>query len=322
MTFRPVFISGCDRSGTTMLGDMLGNTESAITTPESQFFHDMIIHFHLEAFASPVEAADWLLDHFRFAAWGMQAEMDKLTAVIHLDNPRKTMEGILSLYLELVRPKKARATVWVDHTPDNFKYYTLLKPLFPDAKYIHIIRDGRAVCESFKKLDWGPNNAYSCSRHWAERLQQALIVEYAEGDNCRRVFFEDLVTEPEKNLNELCEFAGLPYSDEMVNGGGLIKPGFTEAQHQLVGKRPLAAKAHAWRTQLSQQELRDFESYPFSQLLLQKLHYPLFFDAPPELSKIRILNRYCHEFVCYIRNRNRHRSMEDRVVDSYQHGTG
>ncbi|WP_136806942.1 sulfotransferase family protein [Desulfosediminicola flagellatus] len=318
MNFRPVFISGCDRSGTTMLGDMLGCTEQTITTPESQFFHEMLLHFQLEAFSSPEEVAHWLVDNFRFAAWGLQASEKELAEVINIDKPRETIEGIIRLYLMRVQPGKTQAGVWIDHTPDNFKYYALLKSVFPDARFIHIIRDGRAVCDSFRHLDWGPNNAYSASRHWAERLQQALIVEFVESDNCQRVFFEKLVKDPEKNLEELCIFADIPYTDTMVNGGGLVIPGFTETQHKLVGKRPQASKADAWRANLSQQELRDFESYPFSRLLLEKLGYDLTFDQMPTLSRTRILTRYCHEFVCYLRNRNRHRNMENNVVSSYQ----
>ncbi len=43
MNYRPIFIAGCDRSGTTLLGDLLGNSRWSITTPESQFIHDLLI---------------------------------------------------------------------------------------------------------------------------------------------------------------------------------------------------------------------------------------------------------------------------------------
>jgi hypothetical protein len=48
----------------------------------------------------------------------------------------------------------------------------------------------------------------------------------------------------------------------MVNGGGLVLPGFTSSQHKLVGKRPQISKANAWRKKLSQQELLDLKATP------------------------------------------------------------
>ncbi len=239
MNFRPIFIGGCDRSGTTMLGDMLGNTRWTITTPESQFIHEMILHYQLGTFDTPKEVAEWLIEHFRFAAWGLQTSKDELEKLIDMEKPRDTIERIISLYVKQVHPGKVKADVWVDHTPDNFKYYAIIKSLFPEARFVHIVRDGRAVCASIKHLDWGPNNAYSASRYWAERLQQALTVESAEADNCQRIYFEELVSEPEHSLKHLCSLIDIPYKDEMVDGGGLVVPDFTSSQHKLVGKRPL-----------------------------------------------------------------------------------
>jgi hypothetical protein len=46
--------------------------------------------------------------------------------------------------------------------------------------------------------------------------------------------------------------------------------------------------------------------------------YDLIFTQTPKLSKFRILNRYCHEFICYLRNRARHRKMEEQVSNTYQ----
>jgi hypothetical protein len=47
MNYRPVFIGGCDRSGTTLLGNLLGCSPWALTTPESQFMHELLLHLKL-----------------------------------------------------------------------------------------------------------------------------------------------------------------------------------------------------------------------------------------------------------------------------------
>jgi len=314
MNYRPVFIAGCDRSGTTLLGDLLGSSHWTITTPESQFVHELLLHLQLSSFETPRAATHWLLNHFRYAAWDLRLNADELENLLQLDNPRATIEAIVHQYVKQTHPEKVNADVWIDHTPDNFKYYSQLKSIFPEARFIHIVRDGRAVCASIRPLEWGPNNAYTASRHWAERLQQALIVESAEADNCYRVRYEDLITHPEKTLRQLCEFIEFPFDKAMINGGGLAVPEFTRTQHNLVGQAPKAEKSNQWRKKMSQQDLRDFESYPLSHLLLEKMGYQNEFSHPPKLTTLHTLNCYCHEFIFYLINRLRHRRMEQSVV--------
>jgi hypothetical protein len=190
----------------------------------------------------------------------------------------------------------------------------MLKRLFPEARYIHIVRDGRAVCASIKPLDWGPNNAYTASRHWAQRLQEGLAVEVAEDTNCLRVHYEDLLDDPAGTLRRLCEYIDMPFEAGMLAGGGLQLPEFTTGQHSLVGRPLDPTRADRWRRLLSHQEVRDFESYPLAYTLLNQMGYTPSHPAPPVLSSLRVLRCYCHEFVNYLRNRRRHLRMESRTV--------
>jgi hypothetical protein len=314
MNYRPVFIAGCDRSGTTLLGDLLGNSRWSVTTPESQFLHDLLIQLQVKSFATTIAAARWLSQHFRFAAWGLPLNDQELATLIDLEHPRVTIENLIRCYVAHTHPDKTGADIWIDHTPDNFKYQTMLKRLFPEARYIHIVRDGRAVCASIKPLDWGPNNAYTASRHWAQRLQEGLAVEVAEDTNCLRVHYEDLLDDPAGTLRRLCEYIDMPFEAGMLAGGGLQLPEFTTGQHSLVGRPLDPTRADRWRRLLSHQEVRDFESYPLAYTLLNQMGYTPSHPAPPVLSSLRVLRCYCHEFVNYLRNRRRHLRMESRTV--------
>jgi len=312
------FIGGCDRSGTTLLGDLLGSSRWAITAPESQFMHELLIHLKLGSFKTSQDAAHWLQDNFRFAAWGLELATDELEQLLTLAHPRRALEAIVERYAKQYHPHKSNADMWVDHTPDNFNYQPMLKTLFPEARFIHIVRDGRAICASIKDLDWGPNNAYTASRHWANRLQQALTIESAEGDNCYRVHYEDLVTNPRAVMIELCNFIDIPFDESILAGGGLTLPEFTRSQHRLVGQAPQPNKAEQWKEKLSRQALREFDSYPFSRVLLENMGYPLTFAELPKLTTLHTLSCYCHEFICYLFHRLRHRRMERRVVKAYR----
>lgn len=315
-TIRPVFIAGCDRSGTTMLGDMLGAGAGAFATPESQFLHEFAPLLHLGAFANREEAAGWLAGHFRFATWEM-GDAETLAELIDLGNPRATMENLLHRYLAITGGD-TQADTWVDHTPDNFKHYAVLKALYPDARFVHIVRDGRDVFNSLRPLDWGPNNAYMGTRHWAERLQQALAVELAEGDNCLRVRYEDILRNPERELARIAAFAGIPYEDAMVCGGGLLLPGFTRDQHRLVGSRPDASRIAQWCDRMSAREVAEFEAYPWSRTLLQRFGYRLVTAQPARVGACTKMWRYLQDFLLYGIHRWRHRNMEQKLLDTAQ----
>ena len=56
--------------------------------------------------------------------------------------------------------------IWVDHTPQNLIHAKLLVDLFPDARMIHIVRDGRAVANSLMRVDRGPNNIEDAANFW------------------------------------------------------------------------------------------------------------------------------------------------------------
>jgi hypothetical protein len=295
-TYRPIFISGCDRSGATLLGNMLGNSRWSVTTPESQFFHELLIQSNLGSFCSPEVAATWLLDHFRFGAWGIPLQVRELAQLIDLEEPRTTIENLIHSYMQHTHPDKHNADVWIDPTPDSFKHYAMLKHYFPEARFIHIVRDGRAVFDSIKALDWGPNNAYMGSRHWAALLRDAMAVEVAEGSNCLRVRFEDLLSDQEGMLRRICNFADLPFEDSLLD-------------------KPLAAsRVEPSPHQLNSAEIRDFESYPLAHKFLTCMGYRSKFEVPPRVSSLRVFGRYCHDFVHCLLHRKRHKAMERRAV--------
>ncbi len=316
MSYRPLFIGGCDRSGTTMLGDILGATAQSFATPESQWVHQLAPRLHLDAFADNAAMLDWLCDEFRFAVWGLQRGRDLEELALPLDDARGCIEAILQQYLARNLPAKSGAQVWVDHTPDNVRYYPLLRKLFPDARYVHIVRDGRAVYQSVRDLDWGPNNAYMGTRFWSERLEQALGVELAEGENCLRVRYEDILRDPGNEIARICRFAQLPYDEKMLSGGGVILPGFTRGQHELVGRPPDASRLDAWRSRLRRREIDDFEAWPASRLFLQKLGYDLDTPAPVQRGALYVAWCYVQDFGLYLYHRQRHRRMEQATLST------
>jgi hypothetical protein len=157
--------------------------------------------------------------------------------------------------------RKEEATVWVDHTPTNFRRASTLIEMFPEARFIHLVRDGRAVAASLMKLDWGPNNAFDAAQYWMARCGPGLAAESRFGrDRVLRVRYEDLVSQTEPTLRRVASFADLEYESGMTEGLGLRPGRYSEQQHRLVGTPPDSSRVDRWRGTLKPRQVEVFEA--------------------------------------------------------------
>lgn len=265
-----VFIGGCQRSGTTLLGSILGSHPDVICTPESIFKFSYLEQESLSENDILNLCADWT-----YKIWGVD-NFDAGSGRI----------GIKELMLKLVQHYagvhgKAGAKLWVDHTPGNLFYTSAMNVRFSDAKYIHIVRDGRAVSASIKKLDWGLHTISAISNMWKDRVFHALSAERMLGEErILQVRYEDLTTSPEAVMGKICSFIGLEFIPSMIAGNGFVVPRFTKSQHQLVGCRPDSSRNDKWKQELSSREVEIFEYH--CGLLLRNLGYPPLFGLTPK----------------------------------------
>lgn len=253
---KPVFIGGCDRSGTTMLGAMLGMHTECLTVPESQFKIDVLRNVNLnEDKANLLSVLNMIKKHPRFRLWSLDIDS---TPISEDTSCSQLIEWIVKKYGEKVGKETCR--VWVDHTPANIRYGTTLLNLFPEAKMVHIVRDGRAVASSIMRLDWGPNTIIEAARWWVEKVGYGLAAESSWGSQIIRLKYEDLVSEPEHTLKTLCAFLNIDYQASMVAGHGFKVPAYTAKQHVLVGKKPDVKRVNAWKEELTPRQVEIFES--------------------------------------------------------------
>ena len=298
---RQIFIGGCSRSGTTLLGAMLGVASQVICTPES--------HFKIDVLRSPArqgervdlrQAMALIQRHWRFKIWAYDVDA---TAVPY-DQLRDSYACLLNYlaggYARFLG--KPQAAIWVDHTPENVSYAHTLRQLFPQAKFIHIVRDGRGVAASILPLDWGPNSIEKAARWWLRMVSFGLSAETAYGpENVIRVRYEDLVTQPESTLQQLCAFLEVEYQPEMVLASGFKPPRYTRRQHTFIGRRPDPAVAHRWRDKLSPRDTEIFEylTRDFLNHLGYELLYGFEAQAPSfwELQKGKVAELFRGEIV-------------------------
>ena len=253
----PVFIGGASRSGTTLLGTMLGSSCDAVAVPEARFKWTLLASMKdgSDSVVLPSAirqlSADWKFGQWRIALPAASETAGEEARYGDL------LRCLARQYAERVGKPDARA--WVDHTPGNVKYMARLGRVLPDARFVHLIRDGRAVASSLLPLDWGPNDVFEAAHLWMAKVGMGLAACSALGDRAMSVRYEDLVYEPHATLKQLCGFLGLTYDDGMVARRDFELPGYTAEQHALVTGLPDPSRAERWRTLLSSKQVEAFE---------------------------------------------------------------
>jgi hypothetical protein len=283
---RQVFIGGCGRSGTTLLGAMLGAHSDCICPPESHFKISVLRACGWDRDQIDVRAAlNLIRRHWRFKIWELDIDPAEVPREELGTSYPRLLEWIVARYAE--RLGKTGASTWVDHTPANIRQAPTLLELFPQAKVVHIVRDGRAVAGSIMPLDWGPNTAIKAARWWLDAVAYGLALETLLGEGqIVRVRYEDLVRAPEETLRRLCGYLGIDYQPHMVQADGFRPPRYTVRQHALIGKGPHAGQATRWETRLTPRQVEIFESLTHD--FLNCLGYPLRYGVkarPPSLAE-------------------------------------
>jgi hypothetical protein len=279
---RPILIGGCSRSGTTLLGSMLGAHPACLCVPESQFKTEVLPYL-----SGPVSevAAQELWDAIRasrrYRIWDLALGANALPGGGAGLSYAELLEWIVREYGRSAGKEGWRT--WVDHTPDNAEFAAHLFAHFPDAKLVHLVRDGRAVTASVLPLDWGPNTTIKSVHWWIEKLAFGLAAEARWPERVTRVRYEDLLRDPEAELRRICAFAGIAYDPAVLEATGFRVPAYTAGQHQLVGSRIDSGRAEAWRQKLRPRQIEGFEAVardvltylgyePVHGLLARRLH--------------------------------------------------
>lgn len=168
---------------------------------------------------------------------------------------------------------------WGDKTPMYMRHLPLLERLFPEARYVHLIRDGRDAALSFLEMPDGvvtktwahPKTAADFACQWRTEVEAAQALGGRVGSRYLEVCYEELVESPERHLERISEFAGLSYDPAMLGYAGQVD--LTGKPHQQSLGRPPTPGLRNWRRDLAGDDVRGFEAVAGE--LLQSLGYEL-----------------------------------------------
>jgi hypothetical protein len=160
-----------------------------------------------------------------------------------------------------------------------------LHALWPHAKFVHIIRDGRDVCLSVlnwnkaertvgRYASWEEDPISTTALWWERKVRKAREDGAALGPGLyQEMHYEDLVEDPERECKRLCEFLGVAYDDAMIRfAEGKTKTDLPNARK--TPKKawlPITSGMRNWRTEMPVKDVERFEAAAGN--LLEELGY-------------------------------------------------
>lgn len=219
-----VFLCGALRSGTTLLALMLGGHPSLVRAGEMDFL--------LECPRSADGAPD--VEAYRSA---LASDRIFLESGVRIDE-RLSHDDLVRSFVDQKREPGKRLVVTVH------RHFTRIPSLFPDARYIHLLRDPRDVARSSIKMGWA-GNVYFGIDHWIDSEAEFKALEReADPEKIITVQYKNLVLDPEGELSRLSAFIGAPYD-----------PGMLRYHETSTYDPPDSSHLDAWKKKLSPEEI-------------------------------------------------------------------
>jgi hypothetical protein len=241
MATPPIFVIGCPRSGTTLLSELLAKTrwgspvETHFITKYQKRLHD---YGDLSEFANFSHLVQDILKERPVMQWGMEVDIQ----AFYEQMPDFSFASICD---QVVRQRKGKE--WGDKTPHYITELKILTALFPESKYLYIVRDGRDVALSLLQKPWGPNNVHGCAHYWAACNQESeALSELRKRKQVYQLRYEDLLDTPQTVIAQVFDFLG--------------EPPLSEADMAATCSPIKAGNYGKWQKRMTAEQIRLFET--------------------------------------------------------------
>lgn len=218
-SFQPFFLVGCSRSGTTLLQSLLAAHPQITSFNESHFYHFMVpLKYEPKRYALQL-ASKQLKSHIKqyFEQEINRPELLKYFPTLPV------MRWQSNAFIKAMKylTQEQGNHVFLEKTPDHIYYIHNIVKLVPNAKFIHIIRNGSEVIASLYEAThkypqpWGGARSLDlCIDNWLKAIK--ITQDYMNEPNHIVVAYQNLVNNPEATLEKLCEFMELNFDQKML----------------------------------------------------------------------------------------------------------
>ena len=274
------FVVGVARSGTTLLRLMLDAHPELAIPPETHFIPKLakaLEETPAESDAERRHRAHMLItDHRRWPDFGLDAdELGERFEAAEPFDAGAAMRAFYGLYAE--RHGKSR---WGDKSPSYVRRMRRVHAVLPEARFVHLIRDGRDVALSQLEVHHGADEVTEAAADWVAGIEKARRAS-RRLDGYLELRYEDLVSAPEPLLRRVCELVELDFDPAMLDyhrdaeermaetirefdrgagGGTAISAEQRAAQHANVSKPPQRERAGRWRRDMTPEQVAAFEA--------------------------------------------------------------
>ena len=299
------------RSGTKLLRDLLNqNPDIGIPISESHFIPYMVERFGNPPNLNQADRFDAFFDELTRTNfyWNEARIGHQLQKQDFRGTQNESLDGQMSSAVDLTSwgpifehilrfcaPNGRNADfIWGDKTPIYLRHLRLLQELYPDACFLHIIRDPRDYCLSVRK-SWG-KSLQRAAHEWHATLNLVQETKQILGTQYMEVRYEDLVQNSEDVLKTICHFLECSFIPDMLFLNRETENlGDTQGQFEIV-----ESNAHKYRTQLTQNEIVRIEEivYPIATELGYRMEYAA---GPRPLTALELKAHTLYDMLASIR---------------------
>ena len=261
----PIFVVGASRSGTTLLRLIL-NAHPSIAMPDELSYFTLFkrVPTPWNTTLDP-RLYGTLIDRFL-------AQNEPVLSGVDLGQLRiAMMEGPPTIRTPYAKALDAWAAAegkpcWGEKTPHNVFYVPELYAMFPEARFVHMVRDPRAVVHSMNNFRRCSSNTVANAGNWRTFMERgaAVLERTVPASQRTTLHFEALTSTPEPVLLQLCNFLQIPFNPDMLafheRAGDYMHPVYTKLGGAQTVTKPINTKTKArWQTEMASIDVATVE---------------------------------------------------------------
>ena len=255
---KPLILLGVSRSGTTLLRVVLDRSPG-LAIPDESFFVPLLARrsgrtIDAERFLDDVSRIPTIRD------WGLTSAdiSERVRSGMRIGD---AIAAVFEAYSDAAGKPR-----WGDKTPMYMRHLALLEELFPEAQYVHLIRDGRDAALSFLEMPEGtftrtwahPRTPAQFACLWRKEVGDARALGRRVGPTrYLDVRYEELVADAESVVREICTFAAVAFEPAMLDYTGSVDVSAKPHQQRLL--TPPTTGVRSWREDMSATNVAAFD---------------------------------------------------------------